>query len=91
MTFHIVVRPGEPEHQSLGIRVHVKITEDLPRTVTASARMQGMAAHPKLQVEYPMTFKDVVAALLAGIVAAPLRAKPRPVKLTNSTAKEHGE
>jgi len=53
--------------------------------------MQTMAAHSKLQVEYPMTFKDVVAALLAGTVAALPRVKPRPVKLTNSTAKEHRE
>jgi hypothetical protein len=47
-----------------------------------------MATHSKPQVEYPMTFKDVVAALLTGSSMGLPKVKHKPEKPAKSERKK---
>jgi hypothetical protein len=60
------------------------MTEDSSKAATKADTIHKMASHSKPQVEYPMTFKDVVAALLTGTSSVPPKVKRKPEKPTNS-------
>jgi hypothetical protein len=88
MTFRILVRPKNAAHQNLGIWVKDKMTEDSRKVATKADKILKMASHSKPQVEYPMTFKDVVAALLTGNSSGSTKVESKPDKLAESEGKK---
>jgi hypothetical protein len=68
----------------LEIWVKAGMTEDSSKTATKADTIHKMATHSKPQAEYPMTLKDVVAALLTSSSSVPAKSKPKPEKPTNS-------
>lgn len=58
------------------------MTKDSPKAGSKADTIHKMATHSKPQVEYPMTFKDMVAALLTGTSSVPSKVKRTPEKPT---------
>jgi len=67
------------------------MTEDSRKIATKADKILKMASHSKPQVEYPMTFKDVVAALLTGSSSGSSKLESKPDKLAESDEKKKVE
>jgi|HubBroStandDraft_5_1064220.scaffolds.fasta_scaffold43055_2 hypothetical protein len=91
MTFRLVMRPENTAHQNPRIWVRDKMTEDSRKIAAKANKILKMASHSKPQVEYPMTFKDVVAALLTGSSSGSIKAESKTDKLAESEGKKKGE